>query len=305
MSREQIATHICGALRGLQRLEDNIKPNYDEWDAVFYSLWYQPAQINLAYTLSRTLLAEINPIARSGGAFQVSDFGCGALAMKFGLALAAADSLNAGRNLRTIAVTSCDESQSMKDIGGKIWCEFVAELEKDASVANTSELLGAWLACEDVVCDGTAKSTETPLWLTILHVAYGENYGKIAEDLNHCVNNRRPALILATSHPKFASHRFRPQSDSYREAIGRWTFCPGDHCLGRRWSPCVGAPCSERLELEGKLCVTTAFRSSLQRFISDSVDYSERHLVDGFLTKHPTWWTGIQPLEAVVYVRQP
>lgn len=305
LSREDIAAHICKSLRALQQLEGNIKPNYNEWVAVFYSLWYQPAQINLAYTLARTLPHEINPIMSRDSALQVFDFGCGALAMKFGLALAASNVLHESGNLHRIIVQSEDESPSMKAIGEKIWDKFLGEIEIVADRQNTSELVGVWLACEDIICDGSASSAETPLWLTVLHVAYGKSSDKIKKDLKCSVEISAPDLVLVTSHPRFARYRFRPQYDRYGDEIDRWAFCPGEPCLGRRRIPCVGAPCSERLELKGKLCVTTEFRSRLYKFIRDSIDYSERSFADRFLTKHPTYWTGIQPLEAVAYVRQP
>ena len=38
----EIAKKICGALRGLEKLQSGEMPEYDEWVALFYLLWYQP-----------------------------------------------------------------------------------------------------------------------------------------------------------------------------------------------------------------------------------------------------------------------
>ena len=114
---EETAKAVHDSLRSLDRLRSGRMPNYDSWDALFYSLWYQPAHINLAYTLSKLIPREQNPLKSGSGSLQVVDFGCGALAMLFGLVLAATDTLQKLEALPRIAIVSEDTSQPMKNIG--------------------------------------------------------------------------------------------------------------------------------------------------------------------------------------------
>ena len=85
------------------------KPDYDDpWVALLYLTWYQPSQVNLAYTLSRRILGATNPFL--SGSLQIVDYGCGALAMLFGLALAAAETHQKDRPHPKITVDLIDES---------------------------------------------------------------------------------------------------------------------------------------------------------------------------------------------------
>ena len=122
---QEIVDNIHLALRSLERLQRGLMPDYDAWDALFYSLWYQPGHINLAYTLSQLIPHGNNPLRNGIGSLQVVDFGCGALAMQFGLALAAADALEEHQKLPQVAVVSEDDSEAMKEIGWSIWHNFV------------------------------------------------------------------------------------------------------------------------------------------------------------------------------------
>ena len=112
---DEIAERIHQVFRSFQRLTV-AAPDYDGWHALLYALWYQPSQINLAYTLARKVPKEKSPL-RTGNGRQVIDFGCGALAMQFGLALAAADSLEELKVQPRVAIISEDSSTPMRDMG--------------------------------------------------------------------------------------------------------------------------------------------------------------------------------------------
>ena len=43
-----------------QSLFEGGMPDYDEWDALFYH-WYQPSQINLAYSIIKSTLTRHRP----------------------------------------------------------------------------------------------------------------------------------------------------------------------------------------------------------------------------------------------------
>ena len=79
------------ALQSLDGLRQGNPPDYDDpMVALLYLTWYQPKQINLAYTIIKKLL-EIKGSDRlvlsDSGRLHVVDFGCGSLAMQFAVAL--------------------------------------------------------------------------------------------------------------------------------------------------------------------------------------------------------------------------
>ena len=92
-------------------------PAYNIWDSIFYSLWYQPGHINLAYTLVKKVPEQRNPLISGRGSLFVKDFGCGELAMQFGIALAALDTFEAYGSVPDIAIFSEDNSKHMDFFG--------------------------------------------------------------------------------------------------------------------------------------------------------------------------------------------
>ena len=58
-------------------------PEYNAWEALLYSTWYQPGHINLAYSSIDRIARGSNPIAQGQGELFVSDFGCGQLSLQF------------------------------------------------------------------------------------------------------------------------------------------------------------------------------------------------------------------------------
>ena len=121
---KRTARAIENALHSLTGLQNGEIPNYDdEWLALLYSTWYQPSHINLAYSMIKEMAKRRNPkraIMTRKGKLHVVDFGCGALAMQFGVALAAADALQQGQTLTSIKIDLIDSSQPMIDFGMEI-----------------------------------------------------------------------------------------------------------------------------------------------------------------------------------------
>ena len=109
-SDQRIAMRIYRSLDSLRQLQRGVMPDYNDWDALIYCLWYQPGHVNLAYTLARKVPASKNPLVTGKGQLRVIDFGCGALAVQFGLALVAADTLARHRRLPQITVIPIDTS---------------------------------------------------------------------------------------------------------------------------------------------------------------------------------------------------
>lgn len=83
----------------------------------FYALWYQPLQINLAWASFRQIVQRRSGSLDNLSALRVVDFGCGALAVKFGLCLAALELAQDGRPFPPIQLDLVDDSDAMVAIG--------------------------------------------------------------------------------------------------------------------------------------------------------------------------------------------
>ena len=194
LSPLQTAEAILRSLRSFQGLQSGHMPNYDAWDALLYSTWYQPSQINLAYTIAQKVTKDKNPLRSGSGSLEVFDFGCGALAMQFGLALAAADTMQRHHTCPQIAVTSRDKNNLMHRIGKKLWSRFVDE-------KKYPELSALRQVCAAMKVDDHGNSTATR-WLTVLHVAYRESAAEVKKALDARVM-KKPDMVLVTAHPLF------------------------------------------------------------------------------------------------------
>ncbi len=194
---QRTAEQIVCALDSLKKLQNGGKPKYDEWDAIFYVLWYQPSHINLAYTLARELLKG------SGGGYDslrldgnhylhVEDFGCGAWAMQFGLALALA-ALGVPSQSPTITVNPKDESSHMKDLGYSIWERFL-----DKSHDELRKIFSNIFEDENNSVEWREDSDE--VWLAGIHVMYDDNYIESRNTIRDVAREQNPDHVMLTTH---------------------------------------------------------------------------------------------------------
>ncbi len=204
---DQRVESIKGALNSLSRLYIGEMPDYNEWDALFYH-WYQPSHINLAYSLIKSALADE---FTTNDKLRVVDFGCGALAMQFGVAFAAADTLEQMQPLSEIRIDSLDTSESMINMGQQIWEQFIIEVNRDSRLRYIS------LACE-IINSQTTILTRNPLmfefnrhtawttawqcecWVSALHTVYDANKDTVQQWLSAIVNRLHPSKCFATTH---------------------------------------------------------------------------------------------------------
>ena len=205
LTREQVADRIRNALNSLRDLQAGNIPDYGEWDALFYH-WYQPSQINLAYSMIKSTAAVSDKL-------RVMDFGCGVLAMQFGVVLAAADALEEMQSISEIRIDSLDTSQSMVNMGQKIWEQFKVELNKDFNLKYVS------LACEIISPQITlnlnnpsttgvasnsawANAWQSECWVSALHTVYDNKRQRdnVQVWLNFIVDRLNPNLCFATTH---------------------------------------------------------------------------------------------------------
>ncbi len=175
-------------------------PKYDEWVAPFYLSWYQPRQINLTYSTITDIVAEESirkEILTNTGRLYVVDFGCGALAMHFGVALAIADALQNNQKIHSACVVSYDESKAMINIGKKAWEQFKSEVRKDARLPYLEQ------ACDliEMQVDRPFRDRQSNeiIWLSAIHAAFSANKRAVQADLDRLTKNLRPSAGFVTS----------------------------------------------------------------------------------------------------------
>ena len=115
LSLHEKANRVEGALKELEKLQYGKIPDYsDKWVALFYLTWYQPSHINLAYSIIKESGEPLND------RLHIVDFGCGALAMQFGVALSMSEAIEEGQSFSKLRIDSIDTSKPMIDIGKKV-----------------------------------------------------------------------------------------------------------------------------------------------------------------------------------------
>ena len=283
----EIAKKICGALRGLEKLQSGEMPEYDEWVALFYLLWYQPERINLAYTLARRILERDKGDTQESRGLVAYDFGCGELAMQFGLALNMADALEAGKPLPALAVTSSDTSQPMLMLGRMLWDKFVREiaLRRNPNLGNIHRACNelrfvkasgvgetdSWVRYSTIY--NAPSQLESARWITALHVAYKEITDDVMDTLDELASEMNPDCILVTTHPISSAHAYRPTLE---------------------FSERTGTIGSERLELKGNFNRATTLRKRIfhehVESVSDGLSVEDKDFVRTYLVVLPTAW---------------
>lgn len=175
-------------------------PKYDKWVAPFYLSWHQPSQINLTYSMVTDIVAEDSigkEIFTDTGRLYVFDFGCGALAMQFGVVLAIADALQNNQKIHSAYIASYDKSKAMKNIGKMAWEQFRSEVQKDASLPYLEQAC----ALIETQTDKIRRPRDNEMvWISAIHAAYPTNKDKVQKDLAWLTDEFRPSAGFVTSH---------------------------------------------------------------------------------------------------------
>ena len=202
---DEIAERIGRALGSMRGLSQDRKPEYDEWDALFYSLWFHPGQVNLAYALVRSIPLPNNPLLQGKGKLELIDFGCGALAMRCGVYLASVDSVAERGSFPKVEFDERDDSKAMKSIGAAIYKKFWEDIQGK----------------NGIVVEGKARKEDadgpTRKWLTALHVAYSENADTVKIIMDDIIENGRPNLVAVTCHEMSLIDVYRPPPAKFSE----------------------------------------------------------------------------------------
>ena len=201
----ELAKSIQMALEALRDLQIGALPNYrDDWIALLYLLWFQPKQINLAYSLiSETLLRvpNINPFLKSGAELNVVDFGCGSLAMQFAVCLVVADAIEEHGLSPTVNMYSIDSSTAMVQMGNAVWDEFKKLTAKDPGLVNVRRASESLVPRTHHAIPGAVVGLRGKNnWLSALHAVYEDNKVPLAKSLQYLKENLTPDFGVLTTH---------------------------------------------------------------------------------------------------------
>ena len=191
MSGIEVARLVEGALQSLADLRRGKMPGYNEWDALFYLTWFHPNHVNLAYSMIMAMLKNTGRELPSD--LYVLDFGCGTLAMQFGLALAVAD-LRDEQPVKSVRVNSIDCNAPMVRLGEKAWDKFGELAGENADLAALSDAMNSITRTDDSPALG-----EEP-WLSAMHVVYCKNKGDVTEALALHEKRIKPHVGFITYH---------------------------------------------------------------------------------------------------------
>ena len=192
MSDVEVAQAVEGALKSLDKLRLGKMPSYDDdWTTLFYLTWYHPNHVNLAYSMITAMLKNTGRELPSD--LYLLDFGCGTLAMQFGLALAVAD-LRDEQPVKSVRVEPIDSSDPMVRLGEKAWDKFGELAGENAELAALSDAMNSITRADGPpVC-------EEERWLSAMHVVYCKNKDKVKEALALHEKRIKPHVGFITYH---------------------------------------------------------------------------------------------------------
>ena len=200
LNTNQITQKVFDALESLGKLQKGEMSDYhDEWVALFYS-WYQPSQINLAYSMIQSIINSTDILNEK---LHIVDFGCGSLAMQFGVALAVADTIitKNKKSITEIRIDSIDTSRAMINIGKEMW-ELFTKLYNQKLYNHLGPV------CEiikpnyykDIGQAELAQSSDRDRWISAIHAVYDENKDDIKQSLKSLRNRFYPHVCFVSTH---------------------------------------------------------------------------------------------------------
>ena len=277
----QVANEIEVALNSFRKLSDGVMPNYNEWDALFYITWYQPSQINLVYSVIKKMLSEGVSLDDK---LHIVDFGCGALAMQFGVALAVADALEQGKSINAIRFELIDDSESMISIGKKVWDQFELEVCNVSDLPYLAEACKIMKSRKNISTSVKQQNWSNVCWISAIHAVYEENEEVVKQELTTLVKALSPDVCFTTTH----------------------NHAQGRNLLAKVWDPNSNNYSSDwkwgiQPQFSGNLKSITQWRTNLHRKILDippMIKIGENdYPIRDYLTNQVTWeWRAVATL---------
>ena len=204
---------IAEATDSLDELRRGGIPEYsDPLVDAFYMVQYQLQHINLTYSMimSSTQIKEANSDLVDEHSLHVVDYGCGALAMRFGVVLAIADALERGQQVRNLRIDSLDPAIPLVELGVEIWSQFL-ELVAAEKSNKLRWLMQAIAAMErphpnlqlGVQLKEISGMPNANHWLSAVHVVYGGpegNSDEVRENLAYLRDATNSDMGFITTH---------------------------------------------------------------------------------------------------------
>ena len=199
-ARQQAVLAKSDALR--KSLANLVPPDYaDDVTVAAYLFTYQASHIGLAWAMVNEMVRNrpaSNLLLMDSGKLHVIDFGCGALAMQFGAALAVAEAMENGEKIDAVVIDGIDTSRQMQDIGTSAWREFCNAVDSDPRL----ETLGRACGLIAFNCHENYRSVrqvpDAEVWLSAMHAVYQNNKAQIRRAFKHFQGNTTPTAVLAT-----------------------------------------------------------------------------------------------------------
>ena len=130
LSDQEVAQNIEAALKTLKGINYGIK-TYNDWVSLWYLLWYQASQCNVAAGMFRNVIwpgIQYRLKRNVSRKFCLIDIGCGALNGQLGLSYLIRGDRYLFRDFRAITFVGIDISGSMLRLGQLLWNELTSKL---------------------------------------------------------------------------------------------------------------------------------------------------------------------------------
>ena len=197
-SRDLEKQYVEKSLRSLKRLQEDGMPNYDEWDSLFYFTYYQPRQVNLAFSILCAMRTDRDIFESENRKIRFIDYGCGCLATIFAVSMAAADSISRGIHIEKIKFDFYDKNTDMINAGEEIWGEFVKAMRTNYPKHPVTGVLNKILYKTHTSLS-TMRENYEACYLTSFHCIYSENIDDVSLDIGRLLSQFKPVGVILTT----------------------------------------------------------------------------------------------------------
>jgi hypothetical protein len=197
-----IASEKKNVLDAVNSLHENLRrlqpPAYDNpLVPLFYSAWYQPFQINLAYSLIMMIAEQRHGILSAQKTLQVVDFGCGSLATYFAFVLAVLDLTEQGYPVPSIQIDAIDSSFEMMRVGAETLTRFKQNLANAGINVDSAFPVNIRFYRNH---QQVSMATSAERWLTVFHAFYRKYQHLVQPALAALTKMVQPTTALMTGY---------------------------------------------------------------------------------------------------------